>query len=121
MGLAEVERAIPCVALMTEHDGLLERQGVPYLHLAVRALQHTLAEEQYESCRLLDALQHSISGEVVSSKCGRVGSNRRKDKRETLYASHPIWMYVNDLPIVIPAAETHSFQLQVDGIGLIPS
>ena len=47
-----------------QHDGLLERQRVPDLHLAVRPLQDARRQEQEEGGCLLDALEHALLGQV---------------------------------------------------------
>ena len=48
-----------------QDDGLLERQGVSDLHLAVGPLQHAQAQEEDEGGALLDALEHPLLGEVL--------------------------------------------------------
>ena len=50
-----------------QHDGLLERHRVPDLHLAVGALKDAGRKKEDESCRLLDALQHALLGQVVGA------------------------------------------------------
>ena len=47
-----------------QHQGLLERQGVPDLHLAVRPIEHVGRQEEDEGRRPLDALQHALLGQV---------------------------------------------------------
>ena len=52
---------------VNQHHGLLERERVPDLHLAVRTLQHVDREEENEGRRLLDALEHALLGQIVST------------------------------------------------------
>ena len=54
--------------LTVEQDnGLLERQGVPDLHLAEGTLQDSRRKKEHKGCSLLDALQHALLGQVVSA------------------------------------------------------
>ena len=50
-----------------QHQGLLERQRVPDLHLAVRTLQDVRRKKEHEGGSLLDALQHAFLGQVVGT------------------------------------------------------
>ena len=63
-----VSRAASSAPLTVEHDDrLLERQGVPDLHLAVGSLQNPGTQEEYEGRCLLNALEHALLGQVVGS------------------------------------------------------
>ena len=48
-----------------QDDGLLERQGVSDLHLAVGPLEHAQAQEEDEGGALLNTLEHPLLGEVL--------------------------------------------------------
>ena len=52
---------------MQQDDGLLERQCVPDLHLAVGALEDPLAQKEHKGRRLLNALEHALLGQVVGA------------------------------------------------------
>ena len=53
--------------LMAQHDGLLERQRVPDLHLAVGALKHASGEELVDGSGRAHSKQMLVSGRAVSS------------------------------------------------------
>ena len=56
------------LALTVQQDhGLLERQGMPDLHLAVGTLQDSLRKKEHEGCRPLDALEHALLGQIVGA------------------------------------------------------
>ena len=63
---ARASRALTHLTVQQYH-GLLERQRVPDLHLAVGTLQDSLREEEHKGCRLLDALEHAVLGQVVGT------------------------------------------------------
>ena len=50
-----------------QHQGLLERQRVPDLHLAVGALKHASGEELVDGSRRVHSKQMLVSGRAVSS------------------------------------------------------
>ena len=50
-----------------QHNWPLERQRMSDLHLAVRPLQHARRQEEHEGRRLLDALEHTLLGQVVGA------------------------------------------------------
>ena len=50
-----------------QHHGLLERQRVPDLQLAVGALEDAGRQEEHEGRRLLDALEHALLRQVVGA------------------------------------------------------
>ena len=97
----------PCT--VEQHDRLLERQGVPDLHLAVRTLQHIKGEKEQEGCRPLDALQHALLGEVAGPIV--VPHLRRTSKQasgEKLASQSGGGRWLAHF-------EPHSFELEVDG------
>ena len=56
------------LALTVQQDHrLLERQRMPDLQLAVGTLQDSLRKEEHEGCRLLDALEHALLGQIVGA------------------------------------------------------
>ena len=61
-------RARVVLPLTVQQDnGLLERQGVPDLQLAVGTLQDSLRKKEHEGCCLLDALEHALLGQIVGA------------------------------------------------------
>ena len=66
-GASGVRRVCVVSLTMQQDDGLLERQRVPDLHLAVRPLQDARRQEQEEGGCLLDALEHALLGQIVGA------------------------------------------------------
>ena len=57
-----------CAHLTVEQDdGLLERQGVPDLQLAVGTLQDARRKEEHERCCFLDALEHALLCQIIGA------------------------------------------------------
>ena len=50
-----------------QDDRLLERHGVPDLHLAVGTLQDAAREKEHERGSLLDALEHALLCQIVGA------------------------------------------------------
>ena len=50
-----------------QDNGLLERQRMPDLQLAVGTLQDSLRKEEHEGCCLLDALEHALPGQIIGT------------------------------------------------------
>ena len=89
MRRVEVEAAVPRIALcisesrqhlngshclcsadsltVQQDDGLLERQGVPDLQLAVRTLQDANRKKEHKGRCFLDALEHALLREIVGA------------------------------------------------------
>ena len=84
-----------------QDDGLLERQRVPDLHLAVVALQNSARQKEHKGRCLLNALEHAILCQVV----GAVVVPRLE--------AHPLELEVDGVGLVAPsalamAAQTHT-------------
>ena len=63
-GASGVRRVCVVSLTMQQDDGLLERQRVPDLQLAVGTLQHVGGKKEHEGRRSLNALEHALLGEV---------------------------------------------------------
>ena len=81
-------RARVVLPLTVQQDnGLLERQGMPDLQLAVGTLQDARRKEEHERCCFLDALEHALLCQVVGAvvvlhTSGRTGKRGGEKIRE---------------------------------------
>ena len=63
--MSRIDRTSAHLALTVQQDdGLLEREGVPDLDLAVGTIEHVERKKDDEGCRPLDALEHALLREV---------------------------------------------------------